>query len=213
MNLSNQLFLAAEDRLGLALGHRLVKEQASLQVWRELNGHGFGNLKRDVKKYDQMARYGLPILMLTDLDRRPCCTDLLDFWLGKGKKPHSNFLLRIVVREAETWLLADPVPLAKLFKLPVSKFTTQPESLPDPRIELLRLASKAPSKIRKALLPARGSSAKIGIEYNDVLCPLVANEWNIADASRHAPSLIKARMRIHELALRIVKDNKAGGHL
>jgi hypothetical protein len=111
MHLSNQVFLAAEDRLGLALGHRLINEQPSLQVWRELDGNGFGNLKRDAKKYDAMARNGLPVLMLTDLDDCPCCTHLMNRWLGNGKKPHSNFLLRICVREAEAWLLAHPDPL------------------------------------------------------------------------------------------------------
>lgn len=203
MNLNNQVYLAAEDRLGLALGHRLIKEQSLLQVWREFDGHGFAKLKSDIKKYDSMARNGLPIVMLTDLDRRPCCTHLLDYWLGDGKKPHLNFLLRICVREAEAWLLAHPAPLAKLFKLSVSKFPTQPESLTNPKAELLRLASKAPSKIHKALLPAKGSSAKIGIEYNDILCPLVTDEWDIDEASRRAPSLMKARTRIYKLALRV----------
>ena len=203
MSLSNQVFLAAEDRLGLALGYRLIKEQPLLQVWRDLNGNGFGNLKRDAKKYDKMACNGLPVLMLTDLDRYPCCTHLMDHWLGGGKKPHLNFLLRICVREAEAWLLAHPEPLAKLFKLPVAKFPTQPESLADPKAELLRLASKAPSKIRKGLLPAAGSTARIGIEYNDFLCPLVASEWKIDEASHRAPSLTRARRRVHDLALMI----------
>jgi hypothetical protein len=203
MNLSNQVFLAAEDKLGLALGYRLIKEQASLQVWRELDGNGFGNLKRDSKKYDEMARNGLPVLMLTDLDDRPCCTNLLNSWLGNGKKPHLNFLLRICVREAEAWLLAHPEPLAKLFKLPISKFPAQPESLTDPKAELLRLASRAPSKIRKGMLPGKWSSAMIGIEYNDILCPLALGEWEIDKASCHAPSLMKARRRIRDLALRI----------
>ena len=201
--LSNQVSLVAEDRLGLALGHRLLLEQPSLQVWRELDGNGFGTLKRDVDKYNEMARIGLPVLMLTDLDHRPCCTDLIDHWLGDGKRPHRNFLMRICVREAEAWLLAHPDPLAKLFKLPLSKFPIFPESLYDPKAELLQLASKAPSKIRKALLPTVGSTAKIGIEYNDILCPLVANEWDIEVASGNAPSVSKARTRIAELATRV----------
>jgi nucleotidyltransferase/DNA polymerase involved in DNA repair len=84
----------------------------------------------------------------------------------------------------------------------VAKFPTQPESLADPKVALLRLASKAPSKIRKALLPIPGSTAKIGIEYNDILCPLVASEWKIDEASRRAPSLTKARTQVHDLALK-----------
>ena len=203
MYLSNQVFLAAEDRLGLTFGYRLVGEQPSLQVWRELDGGGHGSLKRDIGKYNEMARNGLPVFMLTDLDRRPCCTDLVNSWLGIGKKPDLNLLLRICVRESEAWLLAHPEPLARLFKLSVSKFPAHPESLTDPKAELLRLASRASSKIRKALLPVEGSSAKVGIEYNDIICSLVTSEWDIDKASRHAPSLVKARNRIRELALRV----------
>lgn len=203
MKLSNQVFLAAEDRLGLALGTRLVGEQPALQIWRALDGGGYVRLKSNVGKYSQMAGNGLPVLLLTDLDRRPCCTDLLNSWLGEGRKPDLNLLLRICVREAEAWLLAHPAPLARLFKLSVSRFPTQPESLADPKAELLKLAAKAPAKIRKALLPATGSSATIGREYNDVLCPLVHGEWDIEEASRRAPSLQRARDRIRELAARV----------
>ncbi len=203
MKLSNQVFLAAEDRLGLALGSRLVGEQPALQIWRKDDSGGCVKLKVDVGKYNQMAGIGYPVLLLTDLDRRPCCTDLLNSWLGEGRKPNLNFLLRICVREAEAWLLAHPAPLARLFKLSVSRFPTQPETLADPKAELLKLAAKAPAKIRKALLPAAGSSATIGREYNDVLCPLVRGEWDIEEASRRAPSLQRARSRIRELALRV----------
>ncbi len=90
MKLSNQVLLAAEDRLGLALGLRLVLEQPALQIWREVDGGGYVKLKDDVAKYNQMAGNGLPVLLLTDLDRRPCSTDLLNSWLGEGRKPNMN---------------------------------------------------------------------------------------------------------------------------
>jgi len=202
MKLGNQIYLAAEDSLGLAFGRRLINEHAALQIWREFDGGGCGRLKNNAVNYNKMAQNGLPVLILTDLDFRPCCQELFDEWLGEDRERHSDFLLRICVREAESWLLANPFPLAKLFRLPVSKFPVQPDSVIDPKTELLKLALKAPPRIRKALLPHHGSTAKVGIEYNDILCPLVASQWDIEEASRRSPSLKKARIRIQNLALK-----------
>ena len=202
MNLGNQVYLAAEDSLGLAFGRRLIKEHSTLQIWREFDGGGYGRLKNNASKFNNMAQNGLPVLLLTDLDIHPCCPALMSEWLGKGRVQHSDFLIRICVHEAESWLLAHPDPLAKLFKLPISRFPLHPDSLIDPKANLLKLALKAPSRISKALLPNDGSTAKVGIEYNDILCPLVASQWDIDEASRRSPSLQKARIRIHTLALK-----------
>lgn len=205
MFVSNQIYLVAEDELGLAFGRKLLAEQGNLTIWREENGRGFGNLKRDCPKYDNMARSGLPVLMLTDLDARKCCAALFDGWLGKKRRPSRSFLLRVCVREAEAWLMAHAEPLATLLQLRKEQIPQKPENLSDPKATLFKLASKAPSKIRKGLLPAPGSSAHIGPEYNDLLCPLVKDSWDIEIAGLHSPSLQRARMRVRELATRVTR--------
>ena len=199
---TSSISLIAEDALGLALGRRLVQEHDALSVWRETNARGCGAIKRDIRKYDKMARSGFPVFALTDLDSRVCCRLLLDEWFDPRHGPHSDMLLRICVREAEAWLMADPGPLARLLRLPESRFPSRPEILTDPKRFLLNLAIHAPKRVRKGLLPARGSTASIGVEYNELLCHLVAT-WNIGKAARRAPSLAKARSRLNELAVRV----------
>ena len=50
------VYLAAEDVPGLEVGHRLVVEQSALSIYRDKNGHGFGNLKKKAPSYDQMGK-------------------------------------------------------------------------------------------------------------------------------------------------------------
>ena len=202
MQMSASLLLVAEDALGLAFGRRLVQEHDVLSVWRETNARGFGAIKRDIRKYDNMAQHGFPVFALTDLDTRACCRLLVDEWFGKRRGPHQNLLLRICVREVEAWLMADPGPLANLLRLPETRFPAQPENLADPKRSLLDLARCAPARVRKGLLPAPGSTAIIGPEYNDYLLPLVTT-WDIRKAAGRAPSLAKARQRLGELAGRV----------
>ena len=205
MPASSHIILVAEDDLGLALGRRLIQEQPPLTVWREFNAHGNTGIRANINKYGQVARRGLPVLALTDLDTRLCCRLLLDEWLGAGHSRHRDLLLRICVREAESWLMADPEPLAHLLRVPSARMPLQPEALADPKRTLLELAVRAPARVRKGLLPEAGSTARIGPDYNALLCPLVATKWDIAKAATRAPSLAKARQRVAELAARVTE--------
>lgn len=69
----SHVILVAEDALGLALGRRMIQEHPSLTVWREFNARGNEGIRMNIDKYGQVARRGLPILALTDLDTRLCC--------------------------------------------------------------------------------------------------------------------------------------------
>jgi hypothetical protein len=53
------VYLAAEDVPGLAVGHRLVAEQSALSVYRDKNGHGFGNLKKKAPSYFYFVKKSL----------------------------------------------------------------------------------------------------------------------------------------------------------
>ena len=60
----DQVYLAAEDALGLAFGRRLLREWPVLHVCGEKDGQGFGNLRRDASKYGRMAQNGVPVLLI-----------------------------------------------------------------------------------------------------------------------------------------------------
>lgn len=194
------VYLAAEDVPGLAVGHKLVAEQAVLSVYRDKNSCGYGNLKNKTPNYDQMGAKGLPVLMLTDLDADPCPSGKIAEWLGRT--PSRGFLFRICVREVEAWLLADREAMAEFLKLKEDRIPNAPERLADPKATLIKLAKAAPRKIRVGLTPI--GCAKIGPEYNDLLAGFIAKLWSIDRAESRSPSLQRARNRISELAKLVV---------
>lgn len=190
------VYLAAEDVPGLAVGRRLVAEQRVLSVYRVKLGFGFGNLKKKAPDYDQMGKNGFPVLMLTDLDTAPCPSGKIHGWLGH--KPSRGFLFRICVREVEAWLLADREAMAEFLKIKEEQVPDAPEALTDPKATLIKLAQKAPRKIRIGMTPQ--GSAPIGPDYNDLLSGFISDRWSITRASDRAPSLVRARRRVADLA-------------
>jgi hypothetical protein len=193
------VFLAAEDPPGLAIGRKLIAEHGQLSIYREVNGYGCGNLKRNTPSYDKMAKGGLPVLLLTDLDTAPCPTGKILTWLSHA--PSRDFLFRICVREVEAWLLADCEAMGEFLKVRPTTLPREPEALPDPKAALIAFAQKAPRKIREGLTP-RGGSSK-GPEYNELLEQFIADSWSCIRAAERAPSLARARRRIGELAARV----------
>lgn len=193
------VYLAAEDRLGLAVGRKLIAEKPPLTVYREENASGFAKLKKKASNYAEMGRKGFPVLVLTDLDNAACAPQLLSDWLDGPIPP--DFLLRVCVREVEAWLLGDAKAVAELLRLSIARIPTAPEALLDPKATLISLAQRAPRKIREALTPTGSSS--IGPEYNQVLSAFVEDSWNPHLAAETCHSLARTRERIAELADRV----------
>jgi hypothetical protein len=191
------VYLAAEDEPGLAIGRKLIEEAPPLTVYREENAHGFGKLKVKTPNFQQMGKHGLPVLMITDLDARPCPPEMIGEWLDESPSP--GFLFRICVREVEAWLLAHRVAMAKFLGVASSRIPTSPESLPDPKAKLIEVAQfSSHRKIRFGLKPV--GSSTIGPEYNQLLCNFIRDSWNADIASKAAPSLERARKRLQLLA-------------
>jgi len=59
------------------------------------------------------------------------------------------------------------------------------------RIAVREIESKKQS-LKKAIVPADGSTAKIGPDYNEVLISFVHNFWQVKEASKNYPSLNRA---------------------
>lgn len=198
-----RLFLAAEDAVGLALGSRLIREHPDLTIFRAEDGRGFGRLRAAAEKFNAMAKNGVPVVLLTDLDRQACPALLVADWLGGRHPPDPRFLLRVCVREAEAWVMADCEAVARFLGVRTADISSKPEQLSDPKQELLRLARRCSRNLRNGLLPAVGSKAEVGWEYNRLLTAFIEERWNPEVAAGRAPSLQKARQRIAELSERI----------
>lgn len=194
------IVLATEDELSEQVGINLARE-AGLEIGQLLRRGGNGYLRSRVSNFCQMAK-DQPVFMITDLDQTACPSALIADWFGKRRRP-TAFLFRVAVREVESWLLADHDALRALLGRKATRLPNAPDSLPDPKQALLRLAEHAPREVREELVANRGSIASQGLGYNSRLCVWVQENWQADRAAKRSPSLQKARIRLQELANRV----------
>lgn len=192
--------IATEDELSEQVAVTLALE-AGLTPYLRLRQGGFGYLKKNLDKWCEMAMRGIPVVLLTDLDRSECAPSFIRSWMGSRKHPQ-ELLFRVAIREVEAWLLADVDGMRALLGRK-ALCPHAPDTLPDPKRYLLGLAEKAPRSMRNALVGERGAMACQGLEYNLVLCKFVTTTWDPERAAQHSPSLAQARRRLGELAGRL----------
>ena len=196
--------LAVEDRLSEAVAKRLIADYApDLQVFQTLGLRGYGYLRRNLPKLDEIARYLRPALVFTDLDNPASCPPaLIQNWTqGIGLSP--NLLFRVAILEIEAWLLADRDGIARWMSLADRRrIPANPESIVDPKRTIIELANRSRNRqLRRAIVPGRGIGAnRIGPSYNEKMSEFATHHWNPAAARRSAPSLNRAIARIAELA-------------
>lgn len=197
--------LATEDVLSETIGQRLLAELGSqMQPGTLLRKDGFGYLRSRMKSWRQMAQHQV-VVILTDLDKTVCPSALLDDWFAASPRP-ANLLLRVAVRESESWLLADHQAMRKLLG-PRGVLPPDPDQLPDPKQHLLKLASSASRDVRLDLVKAKGQVCSQGIGYNARLTDLIRTDWSPERAAQRSPSLARARHRMQELAQRVIAAN------
>ena len=190
MNAPIPIYLAVEDELSEWVARRaLSTRSAGYAVGAVFSPGGFGYLKKHAPAFNNAAK-GCPFLLLTDLDRCPCPARLIEEWLGRPKHPH--LLLRVAVREVESWLLGDPAGLSAFLGLRKQFELPRPEQFSDPKLELLKLALSSPRRtLREALAWKDIGSGRLfqGPDYNATLAKFVSKEWAIEVAAQECGSL------------------------
>ncbi len=185
------IYLAVEDDLSELLLRRLVRERpVEYAVGPVFKRGGFGYLRKRSSAFNNMAK-ACPVLLLTDLDQRPCAPDLLQDWLTQPK--HKDFLLRVAVREVEAWVLAADATFGNFLGLRRECKISEPEALPDPKAELLKLASTCLRRdVRDALVRRdTNGNLKQGPAYNSTLAGYINEAWLPDVAAARCPSLKK----------------------
>ena len=189
--------LATEDELSEAIGLRLIAESPFHEAdVLPLRRNGSGYLKSKVESWRQLAGQQV-VLLLTDLDQIDCPVALRNEWLGTRPVP-DRLLLRIAVREIESWVLADHDAMRKLIgdrgKLPPA-----PDELGDPKAFLLNMVRKyAPRDVKQDLLAERGAMASQGLGYNRRLVAWVKSDWSPDRSAARSPSLLRARQALRD---------------
>ncbi len=183
--------LAVEDDLSEAvLRAILCQSNRNFIVGRCLKKQGSGYLKRNISGLNQAAQ-GSVYLVLTDLDRSPCPLALMTNWLPQPK--HPNLIFRVAVREVESWVLADRNAFAQFLGINVGQIPPDLDAISDPKQLLINLARKSRKrKLKDAIIPASGSTAKVGKDYNGPLVQFVKQRWDARVASTQSRSLDRA---------------------
>ena len=198
------IYLAVEDELSEWVARRILKErQVEYAIGPVFRRGGFGYLKKNIGSFSNAAK-GCPILLLTDLDKYSCPPELVTDWTAHPF--HQNLLLRVAVREVESWLLGDGNGVSALLRLKKSVSIPNPENLSEPKEELLRHALKCPTRqIRDALVWCDDRTGKVyqGPDYNGTLGPFVMNQWDISSACSRCHSLNRVFAALQHLEDRI----------
>jgi hypothetical protein len=180
--------LAFEDALTESLALKILQsiptEYATQTIY---NRGGYGYLKRIINGFNNAAK-GTPFYVGTDLDTYECPTALIEDWLAHPK--HHNLLIRIAVREAEAWVLADREAFANFLGINVARLPADVEAVQNPKETLIQLTRESPKKkLRDDICPPPHSTRRIGPNYNAQLGSFVADRWNPMAARLNSRSL------------------------
>lgn len=188
--------IATEDQLSEAIALRLIAEIPTPHlIQHRLGKKGNGYLSSKMESWYQMSQHQV-MLVLTDLDRANCLVEFRDQWLNA--EPPQNLLLRIAVREVESWVLADHIAMRALVG-EKGILPAMPDELIDPKQSLLKLAKNAPKQIRDDLLKTIDGNLAQGLGYNARLTAWVNSEWSPQRAAERSPSLARTRLRLNQV--------------
>ncbi len=193
-----QILVVGEDALCCALGERLFT--ICLPDWQlaqaAINTRGITKLVPALPRYLEQAQHIQPVLCIADTDGK-CAADLLSAWLPPFA--HENFLLRLAVTEAESWLIADQEGFAQEIAVPLNKLPQHPDEAVDPKRLVLSLARKSKKRVIRDEVVSPIDPSKPGSGYNLHLCAFVKTHWNARRAAQTSPSLARAINRLETL--------------
>lgn len=158
--------------------------------------NGKGQLDLDIPRYNAAARHGF-WFVLRDLDNDADCAAALNKDLLP--KRAKNLCLRIPVRAVESWLLGDADSLASFLSVSPKHIPGKPDEVFDPKIAMINLARKSRKRqMRVEMVPAQGTSAKVGPGYTSNLIEFASQKWNPINAAARSPSLNRCLFALSE---------------
>ena len=189
--------LAVEDVLSDAVATKIL-ESCGFEIAARLRQRGNTYLKQKAPELNRAAARNRPVFLLTDLDSPTNCPlDLIQSWIKGSPKP--GFFFRVAVMEVESWVLADREAVARFLSVPATQIPQRTDDVADPKERIVSLARKSRKRtIREALVPAPGSTASVGNEYNALLIEFVRESWDLEQAASVSPSLKRTLERLRQ---------------
>lgn len=179
---------AVEGTLDEVVVRRLVSH-AGLTCGPIYGGSGKQRLRRSIGGYAQGARRS-DWFVLVDLDADyVCAASLVAEWLPDVP---ARMRLRVAVREAESWLLADRAGIAAFLSASRDLVPRDPDGIDDPKAALTNVARRSRARtIREGVPPRTGSGRPIGPLYVAELSRFIRERWDIDAAEASSPSLTR----------------------
>ncbi|WP_248740034.1 DUF4276 family protein [Pseudomonas sp. MWU12-2029] len=190
------VFIVGEDQLCAELAQAIVLQSGkAVEIQSALVANGCAPFKTMIEKMNNVARNVMPVFMLADADQAPCVVTQRNQWMPAN--PAQNFSLRLAVREAEAWILADHEGLSEFAGFSAALMDRAPDELNDPKQELLRLIRRSKRRdLREEMLPKKGAKNLVGLGYNLHLTRFVREHWSADRASQRSPSLARSIPRV-----------------
>ena len=198
--MAHPLAVVAEDRLTQAVLHKCVEKYLpNFQILRSEIKGGRGNVQRELAAYANLAQT-MPVLVGFDLDQDNCAPGLISRWQLQYP-PHENLLVRVAVREVESWVLADRKRFSSFVGSTSDDIDGNPDSLGDPKRTLLDIARACSGdELKRDLVPRNYAQyPRIGPAYNLRMCDFVAKKWRPHVAMGRSDSLTRAITAIAKL--------------
>jgi len=164
---------------------------------------GKASMEGQLVRLNARANFGRPVLALRDLDQDAPCPGALVARILPDRNP--RLLLRICIRESETWLMADSAAYAKFCGVKESRIPKDLEALPDPKRLILNWANSGQaSKLKRHVDEQRGVGVKDWALLGEWHAEFAANHWDPIKAAKsgRSASLTKALARLRELVKR-----------
>jgi hypothetical protein len=189
--------LLVEGEIDETVAHKLVLEVGH-QVGVCYGKKGCPYIKSKIRDFNKSAQniYYLALVDFMDTGYK-CPSEVISNWL-----PHKNELMcfRVVVREIESWIMADRKSLAEFLNVSIEKIPLNPENENDPKQTLVNIArGSRSSKIISALVPEQNSTAQVGKLYTSEIKRFISDFWDTNSARINSPSLDKCLKRLEEI--------------
>lgn len=194
--MSPYIYAGVEGDLDAAVATRLVTD-AGASIAGIHGRRGKVRLLEQLGGFNAAAKHA-PWLVLIDLDDdKDCAPPARKHWLPS---PAALMCFRIVIPEIEAWLLADRARFASFLGVASRRLPADPESVPDPKSLVVRLAARSRSRrIREALVPDPASRRKVGPGYTGHLIEFAGSRWQPDAAASRSESLARCLRRLATL--------------
>lgn len=174
---------------------RVAAQQIAVSLEIEVEGPiqdtgGIDRFWETITKYNDAAKACGVVLALADHDEGACVGPKLN---RKLPARHKNLVLRLCVRELESWLLADAKALSEYLSVSLGRFPDAPDDETNPKQTLVNLARNSKKQaIIGGMVPKHTHPGLVGQEYTKIMEEFIREHWKPLRAAKNSPSLKRA---------------------